>query len=96
MKTSTVGLLLWLLCSLAAHAAQYPAPPRFEGLGGFSRPISTNSTEAQVYFDQGLAFLYAFNHDEAVRSFRYAAELDPRAAMPHWGIAVALGPHINN
>ncbi len=96
MKTSTVGLLLWLLCSLAAHAAQYPAPPRFEGLGDFSRPISTNSTEAQVYFDQGLAFLYAFNHDEAVRSFRYAAELDPRAAMPHWGIAVALGPHINN
>ncbi len=96
MKMSTVGLLLWLLCSLAAHAAQYPAPPRFEGLGDFSRPISTNSTEAQVYFDQGLAFLYAFNHDEAVRSFRYAAELDPRAAMPHWGIAVALGPHINN
>lgn len=96
MKTSTVGLLLSLLCSLAAHAAQYPAPPRFEGLGDFSRPISTDSTEAQAYFDQGLAFLYAFNHDEAVRSFRYAAELDPQAAMPHWGIAAALGPHINN
>jgi tetratricopeptide (TPR) repeat protein len=96
METRALVVLLWLLCSLPVHAAASTTPPRFDGLGDFTRPISTRSTEAQAYFDQGLAFLYAFNHDEAVRAFRYAAELDPRAAMPHWGIAVALGPHINN
>jgi hypothetical protein len=30
-----------------------------------------------------------------LRSFRKAAELDPQAAMPWWGVAMALGPYIN-
>ena len=77
-------------------AATDSAVPLFEGLGGFSRPVTTTSAEAQRYFDQGLAFLYAFNHDEAIRAFRRAAELDPSCAMAFWGIAVAHGPHINN
>jgi tetratricopeptide (TPR) repeat protein len=72
------------------------AVPLFEGLGGLSRKVTTTSAEAQRYFDQGLAFLYAFNHDEAIRAFRRAAELDPKCAMAFWGIAVANGPHINN
>jgi tetratricopeptide (TPR) repeat protein len=46
-------------------------------------------------FDQGFVLVYAFNHEEAVRSFQRAAELDPKAAMPHWGIAWALGPNYN-
>ncbi|MBP6382509.1 MAG: hypothetical protein KA321_07455, partial [Pseudomonadales bacterium] len=58
--------------------------------------VSTASPEAQRYFDQGLAFMYAFNHDEAIRSFTRAAELDPDCAMAHWGVAIANGPHINN
>ena len=58
--------------------------------------MTTASPEAQRYFDQGLCFLYAFNHDEAVRSFRQAAELDPGCAMAWWGVAIAHGPHINN
>lgn len=70
--------------------------PHYPGLGDYTRPMKTSSPQAQVYFDQGLAFLFAFNHDEAVRSFRAAASLDPAAAMPQWGIALALGPHINN
>ena len=70
--------------------------PLFEGLGGLTRPITTSSAEAQRYFDQGLAFLYAFNHDEAIRSFRRASELDPLCAMAWWGLAIANGPHINN
>ena len=70
--------------------------PFFEGLGSHSRGITTGSAEAQRYFDQGLAFLYAFNHDEAIRSFRRAGELDPKCAMAFWGVAVANGPHINN
>jgi hypothetical protein len=48
----------------------------FEGLGDAHRPITTSSTEAQRYFDQGLRLLWAFNHDEATRSFAKAAALD--------------------
>jgi hypothetical protein len=39
--------------------------------------------------------VFAFNHEEAARAFRRAAELDPQSAMPFWGIALALGPCIN-
>ena len=79
-----------------AAESQASTVPLFEGLGELSRRVSTASPEAQRYFDQGLAFLYAFNHDEAIRSFRHAAALDPACAMAHWGVAVAYGPHINN
>jgi len=73
-----------------------PTEPLFEGLGNHGRKITTSSAQAQRYFDQGLSFLYAFNHDEAIRSFQRATELDPHAAMAWWGIAIASGPHINN
>ncbi|HET6960761.1 MAG TPA: hypothetical protein VFI56_29440, partial [Vicinamibacterales bacterium] len=66
------------------------------GLGRLHHPIATTSPDAQRFFDQGLTLIYAFNHEEAVRSFRRAAELDPAAPMPHWGIALALGPNIND
>jgi tetratricopeptide (TPR) repeat protein len=71
-------------------------PPLFEGLGSQGRQVTTSSAEAQRYFDQGLCFLYAFNHDEAIRSFKAAADIDPACAMAWWGIAIANGPHINN
>lgn len=71
------------------------APPLFDDLGTLHHPISTTSEQAQRYFDQGLRLVYAFNHEEAVRSFEEAVTLDPQAAMPHWGIALALGPNIN-
>jgi tetratricopeptide (TPR) repeat protein len=65
------------------------------GLGEHRHPVSTTNAEAQRFFDQGLNYVFAFNHDEAVRSFKRAAELDPQLAMAHWGIALALGPNIN-
>jgi hypothetical protein len=52
----------------------------FEGLGDFHRKIATKSPEAQQYFDQGMRFLWAFNHDESTRSFARAAQLDPDCA----------------
>jgi tetratricopeptide (TPR) repeat protein len=67
----------------------------FDGLGSRSRKVTTGSAEAQRYVDQGLKFLFAFNHDEAIRSFRQAATLDANCAMAWWGIAYACGPHIN-
>jgi tetratricopeptide (TPR) repeat protein len=65
------------------------------GLGTHSHPITTRNTEAQKFFDQGLSLLYGFNRYEALRSFRRAAELDPEALMPYWGMAMAQGPYIN-
>lgn len=65
------------------------------GMGNHHHAIATTSPEAQRYFDQGFDLVFGFNHEEAVRSFTRAAELDPKAAMPHWGIAWALGPNYN-
>ena len=64
-------------------------------MGSYSHPIQTTSTEAQKYFDQGLALLYNFNHAEAERSFLKAAELDPKSPMPWWGVGIALGLNYN-
>ena len=50
---------------------------------------------AQQFFDQGLRYVYAFNHEQAVASFQHAGELDPNLAMAWWGAALALGPNIN-
>jgi tetratricopeptide (TPR) repeat protein len=66
------------------------------GLGDYHFPITTAVPEAQVYFDQGIRLLYGFNHDEAARYFRRAAELDPRAPMPYWGVALSIGPNYND
>jgi tetratricopeptide (TPR) repeat protein len=92
--------LLALAATVAGACAKARAPestvPLFGNLGDHHRAISTKSKEAQRYFDQGLVLVFAFNHDEAIRSFRKAADLDPACAMPWWGIALANGPHINN
>ena len=78
------------------HAAGAAQPAMLlPGMGNLHHPIATSSPEAQKYFDQGLAFLFAFNHDEAIRSFKHAAALDPECAMAHWGVSIASGPHYN-
>ena len=69
--------------------------PFFDGLGSYTRTISTTSPQAQKYFDQGLNFYFGFNHGEAIRSFQAALALDPGCAMAHWGIALSSGPNIN-
>ena len=66
------------------------------GLGDLHHPVSTRNPEAQKFFDQGLRFIYAFNHDEAARSFQHAGELDPQLAMAWWGVAEAVGPNYND
>ena len=68
----------------------------FEDLGVHRRDITTTSPEAQLYFDQGLAWAYSFNHDEAIRSFSRAAELDPECALAWWGVALCQGPNYND
>ncbi|MFN0121357.1 MAG: tetratricopeptide repeat protein [Blastocatellia bacterium] len=65
------------------------------GLGHHHHPVSTKNALAQKFFDQGLTLIYGFNHEEAARSFRRAAELDPALAMAWWGYALAVGPNYN-
>ena len=104
MKTPLFhSLALSVLCAagLAAPLTDHlsmdaPKAQLFEGMGSHQRAISSDSKEAQAYFDQGLAWMHAFNHDEAIRSFAKAAELDPDCPMAWWGISHAEGPNYNS
>jgi len=103
MKTPVaLAFAIFLLLSPRAfaqhdHTSDATAPAQLlPGMGSLHHPIATSNPETQRFFDQGLTLIFAFNHDEAVRSFRRAAELDPKAAMPWWGIANALGPNYND
>jgi tetratricopeptide (TPR) repeat protein len=78
-----------------APAAAADSITLWEGLGDHRHPITTSSAFSQRYFDQGLRFVYAFDHPDAIRSFRLAQRLDPTCAMCAWGEALALGPNIN-
>ena len=89
-----VSVLIALLLAGALSAAE-SAIPLLDTLGSHSYKVTTKSPQAQRYFDQGLRFLFGFNHGAAIRSFQEAARLDPECAMAHWGIAYASGPHIN-
>jgi tetratricopeptide (TPR) repeat protein len=84
---------------LVAKAEAAPAPtdrrPLFDGLGDHHRPVTTSSELAQRYFDQGMRLTFAFNHPEALVSFREARRIDPDCAMCYWGEAWVLGPNIN-
>ncbi|HXL46273.1 MAG TPA: hypothetical protein VN977_06690, partial [Candidatus Binatia bacterium] len=71
-------------------------PVLYTTLGSYSYRITTNSAEAQRWFDQGLRLVYAFNHLEAQRAFREAARLDPACAMCFWGIAITEGSNYND
>jgi tetratricopeptide (TPR) repeat protein len=96
-------LLFFLLISMSSaafgqHAHSDKAAPAVSlepGFGDVDLRVSTNNAEAQKFFNQGLACLYGFNHEEGIRSFKRAAELDPQLAMAYWGIALALGSNYN-
>lgn len=68
----------------------------FENMGPYSRKFSTNSEESQKYLNQGMVWVQAFNHDEAILSFLKAAELDPKCAWAWWGVAYCEGPNYND
>lgn len=84
-----------LLLGAGSWFAQSKPATLIPGLGQHQHTISTKNPEVQRFFDQGLTLVFAFNHEEAARSFRRASELDPRSAMAFWGLALAWGPCIN-
>ena len=75
--------------------ADGPLSPRLTGLGDGHFKVTTSSAESQYFFDQGLRLWIAFNHSEAMRSFKESARLDPNNAMAHWGWALTLGRNLN-
>ncbi|MCF6389198.1 tetratricopeptide repeat protein [Mycobacterium sp. MBM] len=64
-------------------------------LGSWHRPVDTAVPAAQLWFDRGLVWAYAFNHEEAVHCFERALEHDADLAIARWGIAYAIGPNYN-
>jgi tetratricopeptide (TPR) repeat protein len=103
-----VATLLWSSAAAGQHNEHDPRAlatnpvdigaqiaPVLPGLGENHFPITTDSDDAQAFFDQGLKLTYAFNHQEALRSFKEAVRLDPDAAMAYWGWALVLGPNLN-
>lgn len=103
LKTGLLFFLsLIIAISLATAEGQngskttQPSVPLFDNLGTYHHPITTTSELAQRYFNQGMRLVYGFNHNEAIRAFKEVLRLDPNCAMAHWGIALALGPNIND
>ncbi|KAJ1325657.1 protein O-GlcNAc transferase [Microdochium nivale] len=75
--------------------AAQQASSEYYNLGSYSRPVTAANTEAQLWFDRGLVWSFAFNHDEAAVCFRRAIDSDPDCPMAHWGLAYTLGPNYN-
>jgi tetratricopeptide (TPR) repeat protein len=94
-STMTLACVLAIGSAPTAFAQSAVGAQLLPGMGSYSHPIRTTSRDAQQYFDQGLALLYNFNHAEAERSFLKAADLDPAAPMPWWGVGIALGLNYN-
>jgi tetratricopeptide (TPR) repeat protein len=100
-----IAIMLFALSTLAVAQHQHTMPKgkkapqlpvaMYTGLGGVHHPVTTQSAQAQKYFDQGLALLYGFNHDEAAKAFQQAAKFDPNLAMAYWGIALVNGMNYN-
>ena len=91
----SIGLLAGPLPAQAPAPAPAAAWKPFD-LGSHHRAVSTKNAAAQLAFDQGLMWSFAFNHDEAMRAFGEASKQDPDLAMAWWGMALVNGPHINN
>src|SRR4051812_13773022 len=93
-----LGLFLCCVVTAQDHSAHAQPKPAtlMQGYGDLHHPVSTNNAQAQQFFDQGLRQIYAFNHDEAARSFQRAADLDSKLAMAYWGVAEAVGPNYND
>ncbi|MCC3860519.1 hypothetical protein [Pseudemcibacter aquimaris] len=75
--------------------AEGPISPKLTGLGDYKFAVTTENAESQYFFDQGFRLWVAFNHSEAMRSFKEAIRLDPENAMAYWGWALSLGRNLN-
>ena len=74
-----------------------PTPPPtsdpYFDIGSFHRKISSTSSEAQVWFDRSLVWIFGFHSDEAIYCGENALLCDPTSAMAHWAIITAHSPN---
>ncbi len=80
----------------STHGEAFDQGPRREAIlmnpaatGDIEFPITTSSSEAQAFFNQGVGQLHGFWYYEAERSFRQVAKIDPHCTMAYWGLAMA-------
>ncbi|KAJ4200439.1 hypothetical protein NW767_007503 [Fusarium falciforme] len=64
-------------------------------LGSYHRRITSRNDDAQTWFDRGLIWAYAFNHEESASCFERAIKADSNCAMAYWGLAYCVGPNYN-
>src|SRR5215208_5661818 len=103
MKVATILFVLVIASTVypqhfhngSASTGEKPKVMLDAGVGNVDHTVSSKNEEAQKFFNQGLAYMYAFNHAEGINSFKHAAELDPNMAMAYWGIAFGLGSNYN-
>src|ERR1700733_6143222 len=77
-------LMILVPFSSAQETHSHRAP---EKLGKVSFPISCLPV-VQDRFDRGVSLLHSFAYNAAEEAFQDVAELDPRCAMAHWGVAM--------
>src|SRR4051812_21775886 len=94
MRVYHLPLLLAGLEGLARLPVVGQTPAVQQNLGSHHYSVNA-SAQAQQYFDQGLRLFWAFNHADAIRSFRQGERIDSTCAMCAFGIALAYGPNIN-
>ncbi|KAI1367700.1 TPR domain protein [Xylaria arbuscula] len=68
---------------------------KYYDLGSYRRSISTSNVEVLEWFNRGLIWSYAFNHEESAKCFERAIEIDSDCCMAYWGLAYTLGPNYN-
>lgn len=67
------------------------SPVKRSGIGAAHEPVTTQSADAQRWYDEGLAHLHSFSWIDAARAFHAAARADARLAMAHLGLSLAFG-----
>ncbi|KAF7537416.1 hypothetical protein G7054_g3785 [Neopestalotiopsis clavispora] len=81
--------------SILTTTTQILSSDAYYDLGSFQRTITTESLDALAWFNRGLIWAYAFNHEEACRCFIQTILHDSNCAMGYWGFALAAGPNYN-
>ena len=97
LKRFGLVFVLALSTALTAHAnTNHALAVMVPDSGTYSRAISTQSPDAQKFFDQGLRLAWGFYFPESIASYQQASLFDPEHPMPYWGIAHAAGPNPNS
>lgn len=85
-----------IAASCASRAGARLEADSHHSVNAYKRKFNVNSAEARELLSDGLNYCYGFNFKEGVRCFEQAAKIESDCAAAHWGIALALGPHINH